>query len=227
MLTLPRYTFQRDDTDPRGRRYFIPALKKWEFSVTTLIDRSSDNSGLAAWRAWKGEEVADQIVHVAKTRGNRLHKQIEDYFNFGTLPSFCFLSTPYWRSILPYLKTITHAALIEGSVYHPDGVVGTPDFVGHHSCDPPDFYALDDWKSADKPIDPTKPAGRQKLYGYKLQLAAYTAGLNYTYADFGLNIRKANLLIAIPDAKYQHFILEEEELKQLFYHFKSRAHYSS
>lgn len=226
MLVLPRYKFERDDTHPEGRRYFVPAANKWMFSVTNQIDKGADKSGLADWRAWKGEEAADKITFVAQARGNRLHKSIEDYFEKGVLPPYSFLHSAYWNSIFPYLQTITHACLIEGSVWHPDGVVGTPDFVGQHTCDPEGFYALDDWKSADRPIDESKPAGRLKLYGYKLQLAAYTAGLNHTYADFGLNIRKANLLVAIPNQKYQHFILEEEELKQLFYHFKSRAHYS-
>jgi genome maintenance exonuclease 1 len=221
-LVLPRYTFERDDNRPDGRHYYVPEAKSWIRSVTNTIGATSDNSGLISWREWKGDEEADKINFIARARGNRLHYNIEQYLLNGVLPEFSFLHTPYWNSIWPYLQTITGVALAEGAVYHPEGVVGSLDFLGYHDCDPPDFLAMDDWKSADRPIDVTKKAGEIKLYNYKLQLAAYIAGVNYTYREFNINVRKANLLIAIPDEEYQKFVLEEEELRQLFFHFKAR-----
>ena len=223
-LVLPKYTFEKDDTREDGRHYYVPEAKTWVRSVTNSIGASSDQSGLDSWRAWKGEEAAAKINFIARARGNRLHHNIEKFLLEGVVPSFNFLHTPYWNSIYPYLKTVTGVALVEGAVYHPEGVAGSLDFLGYHDCDPHDFLALDDWKSADRRIDETKPAGAQKLYNYKLQLAAYAKGAEYTYRDFGVSIKKANLLIAIPDAKYQHFIVEEEELRQLFFHFRARYH---
>lgn len=217
-LTLPKYTFERNDDHPDGRQYKAPC--GWAGSVTTHLGNSRDNSSLEDWREWKGEEEADKIVKTASYRGNGLHKHIENYLTLTGKPTppFSFLHTPYWNSIFPYVKKIKHSALIEGHVYHPDGYAGAPDHIGYHRGY--SSIGLDDWKSADKPINEVKQ------YEYKLQVSAYVFGAEHTYKDFGLFIPRAQIIVAIPNQKCQIIRLDRSQIEQLFVHFQSRRRYA-
>lgn len=214
ILSLPKLSFKRIDS-PDGRTYETPAgIKR---SITTMLEDSSDPAGLNEWREWQGEATANQIVTLASGRGNRLHENIEKFCETGEEPPRSLLHTPYWNSIKPFLKRIRHTVLAEGPVYHPEGGAGTFDHLGY--LDDDEELSLNDWKSADKLCN------EGKLYKYKLQVAAYVAGINYCYKDYNVNVRKANVVVAIPNRKFQLVSLGEDELKQLFIHFQARTRY--
>jgi hypothetical protein len=217
-LTLPKYIFERDDDHPDGRHYHVPTGLAG--SVTTHLANSRDNQKLEDWKEWKGEEEAAKILKTAGCRGNGLHKHIEDFLTLPgrPQPKFSFLHTPYWNSVYPYIKKIKHSALIEGSVYHPDGYAGTPDHIGYHKGYK--TIGLDDWKSADKPL------GEEKIYEYSLQVAAYVFGAEFVYKEFGLFIPRAQIVVAIPNQKCQIIRLDRDQIEQLFIHFQSRQRFA-
>ena len=224
-LTLPKHTLERDDNHPLGGRHYNTELG-WAGSVTNKIGQSKDMTGINEWREWKGKEKADEILKVAGFRGTGTHNNVEQFLLTGAEPKFCMLRTPYWNSIKEFLVKIEHTALMEGAVWHPDGFAGSLDHLGYIIEDRGEI-SLSDWKSAEKYIDESKVAGQQKLYDYKLQVAAYKAAAEYVYRDYGLYIPRARIVLAIPDAAPQVFKLEADELKQLFIHFQARNRYAN
>lgn len=184
-------------------------------SVTTILSGSRDNSGLEAWRESVGPERADFISSFACFRGNQHHLNIERWLTDGTEPEFSFAASPYWKSTRAFLDTIDRPLLLEGAVYHPDGFAGTLDAICYLADDGDQPHLLD-WKSADSP---RKPA---KMYEYSIQCAAYVAAANYVYADYGLNITQAKIVVAIADSNPQIETLGKDALEQLYRHFLAR-----
>lgn len=212
LQSLPAFELLRWDEE--GERVYGSPLGGLR-SVTTILSSTRDNSGIELWRESVGEERADFIRDLAAFRGTQMHLSIERYLQDGEFPSFSFLHTPYWKSIFPFVKTIEAPVLLEGAVWHPDGFAGTLDCVAYLPEDGTQPTLLD-WKSANKRCDPVK------LYEYGLQVAAYTAAANYVYAQHGLNIQQARIVIAIPDEPYQIESLDADALQQLFKHFQAR-----
>jgi len=77
--------------------------------------------------------------------------------------------------------------------------------------------SLLDWKTADKLRNPVK------MYEYSLQVAAYTAAANYVYKPQGLDIKRAFIVVALPDEPPQIQELNARELQQYMLHFESRV----
>lgn len=212
LSVLPRYEPVRTH-DGEERAYSTPvgALP----SVTTVLSGSRDNSALELWRESVGHERAQFITDLACHRGTKHHENIERYFTDGTEPDFNFLYSPYWNSTRPFLNTVEAPLLLEGAVWHPDGFAGTLDAIAYLTEDG-DQPTLLDWKSADSIRKP------DKIYEYSLQCAAYTAAANYVYANQGLRIVSAKIVVAIPDSPPQIETLDERALSQLYRHFLAR-----
>ena len=56
-------------------------------SVTTILDATSDKTGLIAWRKRVGETKAREITTEAAGVGTRMHKYLEDYVETGVMPT--------------------------------------------------------------------------------------------------------------------------------------------
>jgi len=56
-------------------------------SVTTILDKTKDKTGLIEWRKRVGEERAQQITTEASGVGTRMHKYLEDYIDTGNWPN--------------------------------------------------------------------------------------------------------------------------------------------
>lgn len=209
---LPRYEPVRSH-DGDERQYDTPLGDK--HSVTTILSGSRDNSGIALWRESVGEERANFISSFACFRGNGHHLNIERWLTDGAEPAYSFATTPYWKSTRAFLDTIDKALLLEGAVWHPDGFAGTLDAICYLTEDGAQ-PTLCDWKTADTARKP------DKIYEYALQCAAYTAAANYVYADFGLNITQAKIVVAIADSPPQIETLDARALEQLYKHFLAR-----
>lgn len=90
-----------EDT-PEGRYYSTPVGKLP--SVTTVLGRSLDKSGLEAWKTRVGEEEAAKILVQAGRRGSAVHQICENYilgkdYRKGHMP-FNLMS---FSTIKPYL----------------------------------------------------------------------------------------------------------------------------
>ena len=213
LRALPRYEPVRGQT-PDGERTYETSIGP-QFSVTTILSGSRDNTELELWRESVGEERADFISSLACHRGNKHHEAIERYLTDGTEPGFDFLQTPYWKSSRPFLDTIDQPLLLEGAIWHPDGFAGTLDAIAYLSEDGIQPSLLD-WKTATSYRNPAK------IYEYSLQCAAYVKAANYVYQSHGLNIQQAKIVIAIADCVPQIETLDANALDQLYKHFLAR-----
>ena len=211
-LMLPRYEAVRVNED--GQRMYLTPEGKY-YSVTTLLSGSKDMSGIQMWRESIGEKEAERVLRVACARGDATHLNVENWLLKGEEPKLNLLTGPYWKSIRPFLDQVGKPLLIEGAVWHKDGYAGTLDCLAtlKEFGDEP---ILLDWKTADKP----KP--KDRLYDYSLQCAAYARAANYVYANLGVKIRKAKIVVAIADDVCQVETLDEDALEQLYTHFKAR-----
>lgn len=210
---LPRYEPVRI-TENGERVYTTPDGKL--YSVTSILSGSRDNTSLELWRESIGEARADFVTSLACHRGTEHHLNIERWLTDGTEPEFSFLQTPYWKSTRSFLDTITTPILLEGAVWHPDGFAGQLDCIAY-TTEHGDEPVLLDWKSADSPRKP------DKMYDYSLQCAAYVTAANYVYANHGLNIRTAKIVVAIADSEPQIETLDADALSQLYRHFLARV----
>lgn len=209
---LPRFEPVRTHED--GERLYATPFGQ-AHSVTTILSGSRDNSGLEEWRESVGIERADFISSFACFRGNQHHLNIERWLTDGTEPPFSFATAPYWKSTRAFLDTIELTMLLEGAVWHPDGYAGTLDAICYLAEDGAQPTLLD-WKTADTPRKP------DKLYDYSVQCAAYVAAANHVYADYGLNITQAKIVVAIADSTPQIETLDADALQQLYRHFLAR-----
>ena len=210
---LPRYEPIRSTSSDGIRTYKSPIGNVP--SVTTVLSGSRDNSGLAAWKDAIGEEKAEKIVSRACFRGDMHHDNLQNYLEKGIQPTLNMISTKYWKSSINFYKQIHRTLICEGQVWHPAGYSGAFDCLAYLS--PEDKQpSLIDHKTADKPKKP------DALYDYKLQAAAYVAGCNYVYKDYGLDIQNAYIVVAVANSPAQIETLDRETLDQLYFHFIAR-----
>lgn len=81
------------DTD-QGRYYTVPNGERY-WSVTTVLGRAMDMSGIEAWRDRIGKDEADKVLRQAGVRGTAVHDLAEKYL----------LSVPnYDRKAMPFNK---------------------------------------------------------------------------------------------------------------------------
>ena len=79
------------ETTEKGRHYITPDGNRLP-SVTTVLGRKLDKSGLDVWRAKVGEEEANKITRQAGVRGTAVHLIAEkyllnqEYYPPGTMP---------------------------------------------------------------------------------------------------------------------------------------------
>ena len=209
---LPHYEACR--VNENGQRLYETPDGKF-YSVTTLLSGSKDMSGITEWRESIGEKAADQILKIACARGDATHLNVENFLLHGEEPKLNLLTKPYWKSIRPFLDLVDRPLLIEGAVWHPSGYAGTLDCLATLKEDPTKAVLLD-WKTSDA------RKKKDRLYDYSLQCAAYVKAANYVYANLGLNIETAKIVIAVADDEVQVETLDKDALDQLFIHFKAR-----
>lgn len=210
---LPAYEPVRQFNEENEREYITPL--GIATGVTSVLSATRDNSELEIWRENMGTTRADFIRDLAAFRGTAHHTNIENYLRDGLLPTFSFLTDPYWRSTWPFIQTIETTLLQEGALWHPLGFAGTCDAIAYLPEDDLQPTLLD-WKTSDRPLK------KQKIYDYCLQVAAYVAAANYVYASHGLNITRAVIVIAVRAQQPQIERLDAKALVQYFKHFQAR-----
>jgi hypothetical protein len=157
-------------------------------SVTTILDATSDKSGLMAWRRRVGETKAQEIVTEAAGVGTRMHKYLEDYIDTGEWPSPG--SNPFAIKAHRMAEEIRNQAMTdvdeiwgsEVALYVPQMYAGTTDLVGQYKGQP----CIMDFKQTNK------PKKLEYVQNYFLQLVAYAEGHNEIY---GTNIREGHIFM--------------------------------
>ena len=172
-------------------------------SVTTILDKTKDKTGLIEWRKRVGEERAQQITTEASGVGTRMHKYLEDYIDTGNWPSPG--SNPYAQQAHKMAEVIREQAFSrlneiwgsEVALFMPRLYAGTSDLVALYDDRP----AICDFKQTNR------PKKEEYVEDYYLQLVAYAEAHNEIYDT---NICEGHIFMCSRDFEYQQFDITPE-----------------
>lgn len=189
-----------------GKRKYLTPDGNAVASVTTILDATSDKTGLIAWRKRVGETKAQEITTEAAGVGTRMHKYLEDYIGTGEWPQPG--GNPYAQQAHKMAEQVKENAMIdideiwgsEINLYHPKIYAGTTDLVGVYKGNP----AIMDFKQTNK------PKKEEWVEDYYLQLVAYALAHNELY---GTNIQEGHVFMCSRDLEYQQFDLTPDQFK--------------
>lgn len=198
-MNLQRYKIEPEHD--AGARYYPTPLGRLP-SVTTVLDGTSSKRDLQPWFKQVGESEARLRVRLAAERGRSFHHEMETHLTGGSTGS-----SAYFRSVQRFLSRMDAVALVEGTLWHPDGFAGTVDCVAQVDG----VWSVIDWKTT------TRQKPNEAISDERLQVAAYRAALQSLY---GLVIPQGFLVFALPDE--QAHVLPLPDLDALYASFTHR-----
>jgi len=170
-------------------------------SVTTVLSKTKDKSGLDRWRQRVGEKTAEKIIADSARIGTALHLYIEHYVNghgYKDLTDVGKKAQTMAQVIIDEgLKDVTEIWGSEVHLYYPGKYAGTTDMVGLYKGRP----AIIDFKQTNK------PKKREWVQDYLMQLAAYAHAHNHL---FNTEIDQGVVLMCSRDLLFQRFELTGE-----------------
>ena len=185
-------------------------------SVTTVVGATKSEQAKKALEAWLSRPGAEERSLAARTRGTYLHTQAENWIH-GQPTHHHLVFGGYWRSLHRWLEGNFHSALgVEFPIWHGAGFSGTADCLGW-TYDSTNIQLID-WKTSQRYRDPDSEMMRG---GYFIQLAAYRAGIRWTY---GIEVDNALLVIARQMGQPDVYVLDQPLLDQCEAEFFERLH---
>ena len=170
-------------------------------SVTTVLSKTKDKSGLDRWRKRVGEKTAEKIIADSSRIGTALHLFIEHYVNehaYKDLTEIGVQAEKMAQVIIDEgLKDINEVWGSEVHLYLPGKYAGTTDMVGLYKGRP----AIIDFKQTNK------PKKREWVQDYLMQLAAYAQAHNHL---FNTEIDQGVIMMCSRGLIFQRFELEGE-----------------
>ena len=170
-------------------------------SVTTVLSKTKDKSGLDRWRKRVGEKTAEKIIADSSRIGTALHLFIEHYVNehaYKDLTEIGVQAEKMAQVIIDEgLKDINEVWGSEVHLYLPGKYAGTTDMVGLYKGRP----AIIDFKQTNK------PKKREWIQDYLMQLAAYAHAHNHL---FNTEIDQGVILMCSRNFIFQRFELTGE-----------------
>ena len=170
-------------------------------SVTTVLSKTKDKSGLDRWRKRVGEKTAEKIIADSSRIGTALHLFIEHYVNehaYKDLTEIGVQAEKMAQVIIDEgLKDINEVWGSEVHLYLPGKYAGTTDMVGLYKGRP----AIIDFKQTNK------PKKREWVQDYLMQLAAYAHAHNHL---FNTEIDQGVILMCSRNFIFQRFELTGE-----------------
>jgi CRISPR/Cas system-associated exonuclease Cas4 (RecB family) len=190
-------TLTRQDT-PQGRRYVNRHGEKLP-SVTTILDKTKDQTKLIDWINRVGEQEAERIKREAAAVGTSMHAYIEAHVKMRPIPCAKFpwqykayrMAAGLMETYFPDLDEIWGNEVM---VYQRGVYAGTTDLVGVFRGQP----SIVDFKQSNK------MKKREWIDDYFVQLTAYAAAHNEMY---GTEIRQGVVLMASQDGLLKDFII--------------------
>lgn len=173
-------------------------------SVTTVLSKTGDKSGLDAWKKRVGEAEAQRISTESANLGTKVHNSLEKYILgedwqiTGTNMISQLAAQMTDRMIsegFPQVDELwgTEVGLIAQGLY-----AGTADGIGVYNGEP----SIIDFKTA------RKIKKREWIEDYFMQGAAYSLAHNEM---FGTNIRQIVILMVDRDAEFADFVVQGDE----------------
>jgi len=170
-------------------------------SVTSVLSKTKDKTGLYAWRKRVGEKKAEKIMTDAAQIGTALHLYIEHFVNekpYKDLTNIGVEAELMAKKIIEEgLKDVDEVWGSEVHLYLPGKYAGTTDMVGLYKGRP----AIIDFKQTNK------PKKREWIQEYLMQLAAYAHAHNHL---FDTEIDQGVILMCSRDMLFQRFELTGE-----------------
>jgi genome maintenance exonuclease 1 len=172
-------------------------------SVTTILSKTKDQTGLNAWKARVGEQEAQRIVTEAAGVGTALHNNLEKFLaGEKRVPgnNLVHVQANKMADIIIEngIADVDEVWGIEQGLYYPEMYSGTTDLCGVYKGNP----AIMDFKQTNK------PKKKEWVDDYYLQMAAYAIAHNKVY---GTDIREGHIFMCSRDLQYQQFDLWPDE----------------
>ena len=172
MKLIKKYNYtslKREDGE--SRLYLTPDGESLP-SVTTVLSKAKDKSGLKKWRQRVGEEEAERIMRESARIGTALHLYIERLVNkkgYKDLTEIGQIAQKMAGIIIKEgLKDVTDVWGSEVNLYYPGKYAGTADMIALYQGRP----AIIDFKQANR------PKKREWVQDYLMQLSAYAMAHN-------------------------------------------------
>ena len=115
-----------------GKRFYVtPEGNKYPSITTVLSGRNKE--GILKWRQSVGNDVANQIMRQAASRGTAVHQLVEDYLNNIELSKQDVLPVALFSILKPELDNINNIRIQEGGLYSDKlGVAGRVDCIAEY-----------------------------------------------------------------------------------------------
>ena len=193
-FNLPEVTTQTI----KGKRFYItPEGNKYPSITTVLSDRNKD--GIVKWRQSVGNDVANQIMRSAASRGTALHTLVENYLNNEELSKQDVLPVALFTILKPELDNINNIVLQEGGLYSDKwGVAGRVDCIAEYEGK----LSVIDFKTS------SKEKKEEWVENYFIQGAAYCEMYEERFKG---KIDQVVILIVTEDGATQTFIKDKKD----------------
>ena len=201
MQLIKKYNYADLKREDGATRLYLTPDGESLPSVTTVLSKTKDKSGLDQWRKRVGEKKAEKIIADSARIGTALHLYIEHYVNghgYKDLTDVGKKAQTMAQVIIDEgLKDVTEIWGSEVHLYYPGKYAGTTDMVGLYKGRP----AIIDFKQTNK------PKKREWVQDYLMQLAAYAHAHNNL---FNTEIDQGVVLMCSRDLLFQRFELTGE-----------------
>tara|TARA_R110000751_G_scaffold97939_1_gene190549 strand:- start:406 stop:1002 length:597 start_codon:yes stop_codon:yes gene_type:complete len=185
-------------------------------SVTTILSKTKDMTGLDNWIKAVGKDKAEKIRNEAAFVGTSMHTFLEEHVTEVKrepfVPSPLHTQAKQMSNVIVKegLKFISEIWGSEIKLYHSDKYAGTTDLIGLYKGVP----HIIDFKQTNKP----KKA--EWVDDYYLQLCAYAHAHNDM---FDTDIRSGVVLMCSRDLQFQKFELNEVKFEKYSYMWWNRV----
>ena len=182
----------------KGKRFYVtPEGKKYP-SITTVLS-GRNNEGIVKWRESVGNDVANQIMRQAASRGTAVHNLVENYLNNEELSKQDVLPTALFTLLKPELDNINNIRVQEGGLYSDYyGVAGRVDCIADYKG----VLSVIDFKTS------TKEKKEEWIENYFIQGSAYCE----MYEErFDQPIDRVVILIVTEDGGIQTFSKDKND----------------
>ena len=182
----------------KGKRYYLtPDGNKYPSITTVLSDRNKE--GIIKWRESVGNDVANQVMRQAASRGTAVHTLIENYLNNEELSKQAVLPVALFVTMKSELDNINNIRIQEGGLYSDKlGVAGRVDCIAEYKGK----ISVIDFKTS------TKEKKEEWVENYFIQGSAYCEMYEERFLQ---PIEQVVILIVTEDGAVQTFIKDKRD----------------
>ena len=182
----------------KGKRFYVtPEGNKYPSITTVLSDRNKE--GIIKWRESVGNDVANQVMRQAASRGTAVHTLIENYLNNEELSKQAVLPVALFVTMKSELDNINNIRIQEGGLYSDKlGVAGRVDCIADYKGK----ISVIDFKTS------TKEKKEAWVENYFIQGSAYCEMYEERFLQ---PIEQVVILIVTEDGAVQTFIKDKKD----------------